>query len=144
LTERATFAALVLLLAAGTLMQSSSPAVRAMAGSYEAELVTAQGSIRCILTLATDSTAAFRATPQGGEAGPVSYAGGWISDGGTIQVVLKNPDDPSNPVAVTLDPRDGSFVVKDIEGRRSPYVGLTFVRTGGAAAVSEPIALEKS
>lgn len=128
MNERVTIAAIVLLLAAGSLMQAFSPAVRALTGTYEAVLATPEGERHCALSLSGDATAAFRTTSPDGQANPATYSGSWIADGGTVQLVLANPEDPSKPVAVTLEPIDGALVVKNVEGRTSPYVGLTFVR----------------
>ena len=137
MNERVTMAALVLLLAAGGLMQAMSPSVQAMVGTYEAVLSTSDGDVRCVLALAKDATATFRTTSPDGTTETAAYSGAWISDGGTIQLVLRNPADPSKPVAVTLEPRDGAIFVVEVEGRKSPYAGLTFARSNAEPPVSE-------
>lgn len=142
--ERATIAALVILLAAGGLMQALSPAVQALAGRYEAVLSTPDGDVHCELSLATDATAMFRTTPPAGRKEPAQYSGSWIADGGTVQLVLANPDDPEKPVAVTLEPGADTLVVKDVEGRKSPYVGLTFERSKVEPSVVETKKQENS
>ena len=144
MNERVTIAAIVLLLAGAGLMQALSPSVQAMAGTYEAVLVKSDGSVRCVLSLAKDATATFRTTSPDGKTETAAYSGAWISDGGTIQLVLNNPDDPSKPVAVTLEPRDGAIYVVDVEGRKSPYTGLTFTRSNAESPVSESKKQEKS
>ncbi len=132
MNERVTIAAIVLLLAAGGLMQALSPSVQALVGTYEAVLKTADGDVQCVLALASDATATFRTTSKADGAETGSYTGAWVSDGGTIQLVLRNPADPSKPVAVTLEPKDAMLVVMDVEGRKSPYVGLAFARSQSA------------
>lgn len=125
-------------------MQALSPAVQALAGTYVAVLATADGDQECELSLSADSTATFRTSSRNGRTEPASYSGAWISDGGSIQLVLKNPADPSTPVAVTLEPRDGAIFVVEVEGRKSPYAGLTFVRSNLEPPVSEQQKQEKS
>lgn len=139
-----TIAAIVLLLAAGGLMQAMSPAVQAMVGTYEAVLTTADGDVRCVLSLAADATATFQTTSKASGAETGSYSGAWVSDGGTIQLVLRNPADPSKPVAVTLEPRDGAIFVVEVEGRKSPYAGLTFTRSSAKPPASESKTQENS
>ena len=123
-------------------MQALTPAVQALAGTYVAVLPTSEGDVQCELSLAADSTATFRTSSKDGRT--ASYAGGWLSDGGTIQLALRNPADPSTPVAVTLEPRDGAVFVVDVEGRKSPYAGLTFVRSTNEPSVIEKQKPEKS
>lgn len=137
MNERVTIAAIVLLLAAGGLMQALSPAVQALVGSYASVLRTAEGDARCVLTLSADASATFQRTASDGRSAPATTTGSWIADGGTIQLVLRDPADPSKPVAVTLEPSDGTLVVRDVEGRASPYVGLTFVRTDSIPPASK-------
>ncbi|MGB5036316.1 MAG: hypothetical protein WBQ66_06900 [Blastocatellia bacterium] len=144
MNERVTIAAIVLLLAAGGLMQALSPAVQAMVGTYEAVLPTSDGDVRCVLSLAADATATFRTTAKDTGNETASYSGAWVSDGGSIQLVLKNPADPAKPVAVTLEPRDGAIFVVDVEGRKSPYTGLTFTRSSDKPPASESKAQENS
>lgn len=139
-----TMAAVVLILAAGGLMQALSPAVQAMVGTYEAVLATSSGDVHCVLSLEKDATATFRTTSSDGRTETGSYSGAWISDGGTIQLVLKNPEDPSKPVAVTLEPRDGAIFVVEVEGRKSPYAGLTFTRSNAKPPASESKTQENS
>lgn len=124
-------------------MQALSPTVQAFVGTYSAVLPTADGDVRCELTLASDASATFRTSPPAGGAAPASYTGAWIADGGTVQLMVRNPDDPAKPVAVTLEPGDGALTVKEIEGRASPYVGLTFARSSEGPAVSESTTEEK-
>ncbi len=144
MNERATIAALVLLLAGGALMQSLSPTVQAMVGTYQSVLATADGEVHCVLSLADDATATFRTTSPDRRTEAREYSGAWLSDGGTIQLVLRNPDDPSKPVAVTLEPRDGAIFVVEVEGRKSPYTGLTFTRSSADRPAPESKKQEKS
>jgi hypothetical protein len=144
LNERVTIAAIVLLLAGGGLMQALSPSVQALVGTYESVLVTSDGNVRCVLSLANDTTATFRTTSPDGKTETAAYSGAWISDGGTIQLVFNNPDDPSKPVAVTLEPRDGAIFVVEVEGRKSPYAGLTFTRSNAEQPASDSKKQEKS
>lgn len=143
MNERVTIAAIVLLLAAGGLMQALSPSVQAMVGTYEAVLTTADGDVHCALALAADATATFRTTAKADGAETGSYTGAWVSDGGTIQLVLRNPADPSKPVAVTLEPKDGAIFVVEVEGRKSPYAGLTFTRSSAVPPEPESKKQEK-
>ena len=144
MNERITIAAIVLLLAAGGLMQALSPAVQAMIGTYEAVLTTTGGDVQCVLSLDADATATFRTIAKDSGTETASYSGAWISDGGSIQLVLRNPADPAKPVAVTLEPRDGAIFVVEVEGRKSPYAGLTFNRSSAKAPASESKAQENS
>lgn len=144
MNERVTIAAIVLLLAAGGLMQALSPAVQAMVGTYEAVLTTTDGDVQCVLSLAEDATATFRTTAMVSGIETATYSGAWISDGGSIQLVLKDPADPAKPVAVTLEPREGAIFVVEVEGRKSPYAGLTFTRSSVKSPASESKTQENS
>ena len=131
MNERATIGAIVLLLAAGGLMQAISPAIQALVGTYVAVAGPGDGEVRHVLSLGPDATATLRTMSPDGRHELSAQSGAWIADGPTIQVVLADPSDPGTLTTLMLKKEDGALVASGLEGRKSRFAGLAFARTDG-------------
>ena len=129
MNERATIGAIVLLLAAGGLMQALSPALQALVGTYVAVAGPADGGVRHVLSLGADTTATLRTTSPDGQLELSAESGAWMADGPTIQVVLADPSDPATVTTLVLKQEDGALVASGFEARRGRCAGLAFART---------------
>src|SRR5688572_12720950 len=126
MNERATIAALVILLAAAGATQVTSPRALAAVGTYVAITDRAEGSVRHVLALGDDSTATMRTLSPDGRHELGVESGAWILDGPTVQVVLADPSDPASARALIFETRDGALVATGPKGAPSRFAGLTF------------------
>ena len=128
MNERATIAAIVILIAAGGVIQVTSPTALASVGTYVAVAGPGDGSVRHVLSLGGDTTATLRTLSPDGAHELGVESGAWLVDGPTVQVVLADPSDPASATFVMFETRDGALVETGRSGARSRFTGLTFTK----------------
>lgn len=137
MTERIAFGAMALLLAAGVMSQTRSPAFAALAGSYVAVSTTGEQSRQIILTLAADGTASLRTAALDGSNESAPESGSWLLDGNTVQIALAG-DAIEGPHGLSLRTTGTALVANgaDSPDASSRFAGLIFTRASAATPPS--------
>ena len=127
MNQRMTVAAIVMLLAAGILTRNENPEFVAAVGTYVAVSQASGVITQRTLTLRDDATVALESVRSDSNKAVVE-TGGWVVDGGAVQIALSSPTDPGDVFASTLLLQGDTLVGAVVDGPESRFSGLTFRR----------------
>jgi hypothetical protein len=126
MNERIAFGAMALLLAAGLLTQSRSPAFAALTGTYVATTSAGESSERHVLVLAGDGTATLRTESPDGSV-IATETGAWLLDGTSVQTAFKGVGS-DGARGLTFVVKDGTLVGAGTDALASRFATVIFTK----------------